>query len=56
MKLDWQQLAREPSTYRGLVWLATAAGVVLSPDQQQGLMALGAAIAGVIGLFWTDSR
>lgn len=56
MKLDWQQLAREPSTYRGLVWLATAAGVALSPEQQQGLMALGAAIAGVIGLFWTDSR
>ena len=32
MKL--KTLLREPSTYRCLVWLLTAAGLALSPEQQ----------------------
>ena len=56
MNARWQQLLREPSTYRGLVWLATAAGIALSPEQQQVLITLGAAIAGAIGIFFTDKQ
>ncbi len=56
MKNHWQQLLREPSTYRGLVWLATAAGIALSPEQQQVLITLGAAIAGAMGIFFTDKQ
>ena len=52
----WQQLLREPSTYRGLIWLATAAGIALSPEQQQVLITLGAAIAGAMGIFFTDKQ
>lgn len=54
--MKWQQLLCEPSTYRGLVWLATAAGIALSPEQQQVLITLGAAIAGAIGIFFTDTK
>jgi hypothetical protein len=54
--MKWQQLLCEPSTYRGLVWLATAAGIALSPEQQQVLITLGAAIAGAIGIFFTDKQ
>lgn len=51
-----KKLLREPSTYRGLVWLATAAGIALSPEQQQVLITLGAAIAGAMGIFFTDKQ
>ena len=54
--MKFKQLIREPSTYRGLIWIATAAGVALSPEQQQVLITLGAAIAGAIGLFFTDTQ
>ncbi len=56
MKNHWQQLLREPSTYRGMVWLITAAGIALSPEQQQVLITLGAAIAGAMGIFFTDKQ
>jgi hypothetical protein len=42
---------KEPSTWRGLTWLLTAAGVVLSPDQAAAVTALGMAIAGALGAF-----
>lgn len=41
----------EPSTWRGLVWLLAAAGLTLSPEQAAAIMATGAAIAGLIGVF-----
>ncbi len=47
-------LIREPSTYRGLIWLLTAAGLVLSPEQQSAIIGAGAAIAGLIGVFFND--
>lgn len=52
MKL--KTLLREPSTYRGLVWLLTAAGLALSPEQQTAIVGAGAALAGLIGAFFTD--
>ena len=47
-------LAREPSTDRGAVWLLTAAGVALSPEQQTALLTGGMALAGLLGAFLPD--
>lgn len=52
--MNWKTLIREPSTYRGLIWLLTAAGLVLSPEQQTAIISVGTAIAGLIGVFFTD--
>lgn len=46
---------REPSTWRGIVALLTAAGVAMSPDQQAAIVAAGLAVIGVIGAFIPDS-
>ena len=54
MNLHWRSLLTEPSTWRGLVWLLTAAGLAVSPDQQAAIAAAGMAIAGAIGAFVTD--
>lgn len=40
---------QEPSTWRGLVLIATACGAVLSPDQQDAIVAGGLLVAGLIG-------
>lgn len=41
---------REPSTWRGLVWLLTACGVSLSPELWEQITAVGMAVAGLIGV------
>lgn len=41
---------REPSTWRGLVWLLTAAGVSLSPETWEQIIAVGMALAGLLGV------
>lgn len=41
--------ALEPSTWRGLVLIATALGAVLSPDQQEAIVTAGLLVAGLIG-------
>jgi len=48
---DWL-IARlkEPSTYRGLVWLLTACGISLAPDVWESITAVGMAIAGLLGV------
>lgn len=40
---------KEPSTWRGLVLIATALGVNISPDQTTAIVSIGIGIAGVIG-------
>lgn len=47
---------REPSTYRGIVWLLTAAGVALTPEQGEAIFAAGMAFAGLLGVFLQDER
>lgn len=46
---------REPSTWRGLVWLATVAGLSLRPDQAEAIVAAGMALAGLLGVFLSDT-
>ena len=45
---------REPSTWRGLVWLATVAGLSLRPDQAEAIVTVGIALAGLLGVFLSD--
>lgn len=47
---------REPSTIRGLVWLATVAGLSLRPDQVEAIVAMGMALAGLLGVFLGDGQ
>jgi len=44
----------EPSTWRGIVWLLTAAGVALDEQQSHAIEIAGAGIAGLISVFWRD--
>jgi hypothetical protein len=47
---------QEPSTWRGLVLVATAAGVALSPEQQDAIVSIGLGIAGLVGALTPDSK
>ncbi len=42
---------KEPSTWRGLVVLATVFGVNINPEQVNAIVTLGGCIAGAIGVF-----
>lgn len=45
---------KEPSTWRGLVALATAVGISVSPELSEALIALGLALIGVLGVLTKD--
>lgn len=47
---------REPSTWRGLIWLAAAAGLSLRPDQAEAIVAAGMALAGLLGVFLSEAK
>jgi hypothetical protein len=44
----------EPSTWRGLIWLITALGLALSPEQKESIVTTGMALAGLVGVFTKD--
>jgi hypothetical protein len=41
----------EPSTWRGIIWIATAFGLALSPDQQEAIASFGLTLVGLISVF-----
>lgn len=45
---------KEPSTWRGLILVATSFGMTLSPDQSYAIASLGLALAGGVGAFSAD--
>lgn len=45
---------KEPSSWRGLVMIATALGVTLSPDLVSSIVAAGTGLAGIIGFAFKD--
>jgi hypothetical protein len=49
MKNYFLNRLKEPSTWRGLVMVATAYGMHLSPEQAYAIASLGMALAGGIG-------
>jgi len=46
----------EPSTWRGIIMLATAAGVVFTAAQAEAVIAAGLALAGLVGAFSPDVK
>ena len=47
---------REASTWRGIVWLLTVAGLSLRPDQAEAIVTAGMALAGLLGVFLADAN
>jgi hypothetical protein len=47
---------REGSTWRGLIWLLTVAGITLRPEQAEALIVAGMALAGLLGVFMQDKK
>jgi hypothetical protein len=46
----------ESSTWRGITLLATATGIVLSPEQVAAISAAGLALVGAINVFRKEGR
>jgi hypothetical protein len=46
----------EPSTWRGLVWVATAAGIGISPEQGAAIASAGMALVGAINIGKKDEK
>ena len=42
---------KERSTWKGLVWLITACGIALTPEQTEAIITAGLALAGVLDVF-----
>lgn len=47
---------KQPSTWRGLALIATAAGVHFDPAMVQSVISVGAAVAGAIDVFKNDEK
>lgn len=47
---------QEPSTWRGLIWLITAFGFALDPDQREAIVTTGMSLVGLIGVFTSEHK
>lgn len=45
---------KEPSTWRGIVMLLTAAGVQIQPQMIEVIVSCGMALTGAVGVFTAD--
>ena len=53
--MNWiAKMSKQPSTWRGLILIATAGGLTLTDFQTEAVIALGLAFAGCIGAFVSD--
>ena len=41
---------KEASTWRGLIYLATAAGIPIAPELSTAIISVGLAVAGLLGV------
>lgn len=48
--------AKEPSTWRGLVFVLTAIGVKIDPSLGEAIITTGIAVAGLIGVVAPDNK
>lgn len=48
--------AREASTWRGLVLIASALGASLTPERAEAIVTAGLAVAGIVGAALPDRR
>lgn len=44
----------EASTWRGIILMATAVGINISPDMQTAIVSAGLAVAGLVGIITKD--
>ena len=42
---------KEPSTWKGIIWIITAFGLVMSQEEKEAIAAFGMTLAGLIGVF-----
>lgn len=54
-KQFWYARAKEPSTWRGLIWLLTCVGMTVNHEQAEAIVATGMALAGFVGVFFLDT-
>lgn len=47
---------KEASTWRGIIAFLTAAGISISPELGEKIIAVGLAIIGVIGMVFKDGK
>jgi hypothetical protein len=50
------QRAKEPSTWRGVILLLTAAGVQIQPQMIEAVVSVGMALAGLVGVVTADKK
>lgn len=58
MNTMWERLGvalGEPGTWKGVVWVLTAVGLKIDPEQAQAIATVGMAVAGLIGVFFKDN-
>lgn len=48
--------AQESSTWRGLIFLATGAGVHIKPEWMESIVTLGTIAAGAVGALFPDAK
>lgn len=47
---------KESSTWRGVIYVATALGCVLTTEQQTAIITAGMALAGLLAVFFPDKK
>lgn len=56
MKDYLRERLKEPSTWRGIILLLTAAGVPIAPALGEQIIAVGLAVSGLIGIVTADKK
>jgi hypothetical protein len=56
MKEYIKERLKEPSTWRGIILLLTAAGVPIAPAMGEAIICVGLALAGGVGIVAPDKR
>ncbi len=56
MKEYIKERLKEPSTWRGIILLLTAAGVPIAPAMGEAIICVGLALAGGVGIVTQDRR
>ena len=50
--MEWLKTRlKERSTWKGLVWILTACGLAITPEQSEAIITAGLALAGVLDVF-----
>lgn len=53
--MKWiKERLKEKSTWKGVVWLITACGVALTPEQSEAIITAGITLAGLLDIFTTE--